>query len=150
MKLRIDFSVREADVPPEDARGVRFGDDIDVKQIFDFFNKCRDAILTLFNQRVPVDPFADERQRLEAEIAKLRVELKNRDLERMKPRSDPGVPCNPRDPLPWEYRPGRDKHWIAEQIRALGDDGSRGGDGPPDPEYLKKVAEITNPDRNRY
>lgn len=150
MKLRIDFSVREADCPPEEARGVRFGDDIDVNQIFDFFNKCRDAILTLFNQRVPKDQFKDERDRLEARIKELESELMK---ERLKPirepiRTDPG---RPRDQAPWEYRPDNRKHWLATEHRVPNmDDGSRGGDGPPSPEFLEAMKRLNDPNRDRY
>jgi len=130
MKLRIDFRVQETECPPEEARGVSFGDEVDVKSIFDFFNRCRDAVLTLFNQPVAKDPFADERKRLEAEIAKLRVELKNRDLDeqRRKQREmmpDPGR----RIPGPYEVDRRDNRRWMKEFLS--GDDGSRGGDGPP-------------------
>ena len=118
MKLRIDFTVRESDVPPEDARGLRWGDEIEVKQIFDFFNKCRDAVLTVFGQRVPKDQFKEERERLEAEIVRLKNELLT---ERRKPlRPDPGIPVRPRETAPWEYRPDERKRWALEQeIRRL-------------------------------
>lgn len=48
-RFRIDFSIRETDCPPEEAQGIRFGDEVDAKDLFDFFNRCRDAALTLFN-----------------------------------------------------------------------------------------------------
>ncbi|SRR5579885_1781771 len=138
MRLRIDFSVRETDVPPEDARGIRFGDEIDAKQVFEFFNKCRDAVMTIFGQKVPKDRFEDDRKQLEAEIERLKREARQRDIDRLRP--DPG---RPNDLLPWEYR--RDKHWMK-----LSDDGSRGGDGPPSPEFLKALADLENPGRDRY
>lgn len=149
MKLRIDFSIRETDVPPEDARGIRFGDEIDAKQLFDFFNKCRDAVLTIFGQKVPKDRFEDDRKQLEAEIEKLKQEVRRRDIDRMRP--DPGIE-RPRPTQPWEYR--RDKHWLASEMTKPVrypnmDDGSRGGDGPCSPEYLKALEELNSPDRDR-
>jgi hypothetical protein len=54
-RFRIDFTIREVDCPPEDARGITFGDDVDVNSIFDFFNRCRDAAVTLFNGPRPKD-----------------------------------------------------------------------------------------------
>lgn len=53
-RFRIDFTVRELDVPAEDARGISFGDDVPVEQIVDFFDRCRDAARTLFVQAPPV------------------------------------------------------------------------------------------------
>ena len=153
MKLRIDFSVRETDVPPEDARGVRFGDDIDSRQVFDFFNKCRDAVMTLFGQKVPKDAFDGERQQLQAEIDRLKTEVKRKELERLVPArgGDPGIDRR-RETAPWEYRPDK-KHWMtaSNPVRIPNmDDGSRGGDGPPSPEFLKALEELNNPDRDRY
>jgi hypothetical protein len=70
-RFRIDFSIREADVPPEDARGIRFGDEVDADKIFDFFNRCRDAALMLFNggKRPPTE---NEWEVLKQEAERLR------------------------------------------------------------------------------
>ena len=115
MKLHIDFSIRETDVPEEEARGVRFGEDIDAKQVFDFFNKCRDAVMTLFGQRVPKDRFEYEREELEKKINKLKDDLLKQEILRQKEREhrpaiDPGRPHCPPDGDPWKYRPDPRKH----------------------------------------
>lgn len=47
-RFRIDFSIRELDVPEEQARGARFGDDVELAHMSDFFNKRRDAVHSLF------------------------------------------------------------------------------------------------------
>ena len=52
-KWRIDFSVREAGVPEEDARGIRFGDEVELDQVYGFFDRCRDAVRALLNAGKP-------------------------------------------------------------------------------------------------
>ena len=47
MRVRIDFTVRELDVPEERARGVSFGDEVDAGRLRDFFDRCRDAVAAL-------------------------------------------------------------------------------------------------------
>ena len=47
-RFRIDFVVRELDVPDDQSRGISFGDDVPLDGIFDFFNRCRDAVSALF------------------------------------------------------------------------------------------------------
>jgi len=134
-RFRIDFTIRELDCPPEEARGITFGDDVDAKSIFDFFNRCRDAAITLFNgtrPRVAEDELAEVKRQLEIEKQKARVRNQGvaqapkpidnmRDFEKMWG----GV----KDPNP--------THHLREDF---GDDGSRGGDGPPSAEYLARVA----------
>jgi len=73
-RFRVDFSIRETDVAEGDEPlGIRFGDEIDIKDIFDFFNRCRDAAVTLFNGRSPKDERAELTKKLEAEVEKLRI-----------------------------------------------------------------------------
>jgi len=52
-RFRIDFSVREVDVPEDQAQGIRLGQEVDAVQMKDFFNRCRDAAVTLFNAAQP-------------------------------------------------------------------------------------------------
>ncbi len=125
-RFRIDFSIRETDVPPEDAQGIRFGDEVDVNGIFDFFNKCRDAAMTLFNSVRPKnDPEIDKLKAALVQKDMLLMQLQ-KELERIKQAQ------HPHDQGPWEYRRDR-KYWLQDQAadRGIPDDGSRGGDGPP-------------------
>jgi hypothetical protein len=126
-RFRIDFSIRETDCPPEDAQGIRFGDDVDVKDIFEFFNKCRDAAMTLFNSALPKKPAEDpEVTKLRGELARLQLELQaaRHENERIKQAR------LPHDQGPWEYRKS-DRYRLQACDRGIPDDGSRGGDGPP-------------------
>lgn len=50
-RWRIDFAVRELDVPEEQARGIKFGDDCELDDVIDFFERCRDAVRTLLGTR---------------------------------------------------------------------------------------------------
>jgi hypothetical protein len=59
-RYRIDFTVREVGVPPEEAQGVVFGDEVSVDSIYSFFNRCRDAVTTLFNNRVVDAPTGED------------------------------------------------------------------------------------------
>ena len=56
--LRIDFVVREvADeegIPEDDLRYVRFGDDVPIPFVRDFFDRCGNAMATLFKQGAAV------------------------------------------------------------------------------------------------
>lgn len=49
MRFRIDFTVREVGVPDDKARGITFGDEVEGHAVGEFFDRCRDAIQTLFN-----------------------------------------------------------------------------------------------------
>lgn len=74
-RFRIDFAIREIDVEPgEEAQGIRFGDEVELNDIYDFFNKCRDAAKTLFL------PHKKSTEELKAEINKLRTELLAREI----------------------------------------------------------------------
>lgn len=83
-RWRIDFSVREAGVPEDEARGIKFGDEVELSKVHDFFDRCRDAVAVLLGARPgsPADAFtarmdvdhkalvkamkADERKKMEA------------------------------------------------------------------------------------
>lgn len=73
-RFRIDFRIQELDCPPEESRGVSFGDDVDTDHLFDFFNRCRDAVVTLFTGKRPkadeVDPIAAIKKVVEMEKRK--------------------------------------------------------------------------------
>jgi hypothetical protein len=47
-KFKVTIVVQE-EGDPADARGVRFAEDVSPEEIFDFFNRSRDAVNTLFN-----------------------------------------------------------------------------------------------------
>ena len=47
-RFRIDFSIREVDVPAEEARGVKFGEEVSLDQVYYLFNRWRDEINALF------------------------------------------------------------------------------------------------------
>ena len=129
-RFRIDFTIRELDCPPEEARGITFGDEVDSKSIFDFFNRCRDAAVTLFNgtrPRVAEDELAEVKRQLEAEKQKAR--MRNQGVAQ--------APVKIDSILDMQKMWGSTK---APDPRSFGDDGSRGGDGPPSPEYLARVA----------
>lgn len=131
-RFRIDFTVRELDVPLEDARGITFGDDVPVEQITDFFNKCRDVARTLFvpgpapNVNVDINvkiPPAGQTN-LQRSITSLEREIEKRAHERSI--SSAGL-----RPFP-------------------GDDGSRGGDGPCSDEAIAWYKAQMDPNRDRY
>lgn len=77
-RFRIDFRIQELDCPPEESRGVSFGDEVDTDHMFDFFNRCRDAVVTLFTGKRPkiddIDPIAAIKkvQDMEREMSKRR------------------------------------------------------------------------------
>lgn len=48
MRFRIDFTVKELDVPDDRARGITFGDEVDGSAVAAFFDRCRDAFAVLF------------------------------------------------------------------------------------------------------
>lgn len=123
-RWRIDFVVQELDVPPEDARGIKFGDAVEVEEVMDFFDRCRDAVRTLLGtkRRQTLDEL---RQQLAEE--KKKAEAQEQERRRLFKESIAARP----------------------DIRVLGD-GSRGGDGPPDPEWVKHVASRHDPNRYRY
>lgn len=52
-RFRIDFTIRELDCSPKDAQSITFGDEVDSTDIFDFFNRCRDGVVTLFDSTLP-------------------------------------------------------------------------------------------------
>ena len=138
-RFRIDFAVREADVPPEDAKGISFGDEVPIEGLFDFFNRCRDAALVLFTGRSPAVQVDKEKEHMQAEIDRLKATI---DLERLKHRQamapDPGIMRPTRPELaPWDNRPS--KRW-----RPGMDDGSRGGEGPMSPEAQKYYDDLKN------
>lgn len=56
-RVRVDFVVREIDIDggPEQARGVSFGEDIDVDELYEFFNRCRDGANLIFSGKRPKD-----------------------------------------------------------------------------------------------
>jgi hypothetical protein len=109
-RWRIDFAVRELGVPEEEARGIKFGDDVELEDIMDFFDRCRNAVRTLLGTK--------RRQTLE----ELRVAVAQ------------------------EKRIADTRAQTAKIA-----DGSRGGDGPPDSEWLKQIAAINmDPFRDRY
>lgn len=116
-RFRIDFTVRELDVPPEEARGVAFGDEVAVGDVFGFFNRCRDAVVTLFSGKRPADMHdpEDGKQKMMAEDAARRVQ---RNFELMKERQ--AVHRGPGSFFDRRYVGLTPDH----------DDGSRGGDGP--------------------
>jgi hypothetical protein len=144
-RFRIDFSIRETDCPPEDAQGIRFGDDVDVKDIFEFFNKCRDAAMTLFNSALPKKPAEDpELTKLKARIALL--EMKNSQLQQENDRIKQAK--LPHDQGPWEYRK-TDKYRLQAGDRGIPDDGSRGGDGPPSKAFLEAIKHLNDPNKGR-
>jgi hypothetical protein len=132
-RFRIDFTIRELDCPPEEARGITFGDEVDSKSIFDFFNRCRDAAVTLFNgtrPRVAEDELAEVKRQLEAEKQKAR--MRNQGVAQ--------APVPIRDVIDLEKMWGSTKDPVHHLRQDFGDDGSRGGDGPPSAEYLARVA----------
>jgi len=51
-RFRIDFSIRELDVPEDQAEGVRFGDEVPLTQMFQFFDRCRDAMRALYEPEI--------------------------------------------------------------------------------------------------
>jgi len=82
-RWRIDFAVREVGVPEDEARGIKFGDEVELSKVHDFFDRCRDAVsvllgarpgaLTALTARVEVDHEAtlkamnaEERRKMEA------------------------------------------------------------------------------------
>lgn len=130
-RFRIDFTVRELDVPAEDARGISFGDDVPVEQIVDFFDRCRDAARTLFVQAPPV--------------AKKPSDVVAAGVSR-------GIDIND------EIEQARMKRIQFEHVRARhersikpfpGDDGTRGGDGPMSEEAKIWFAQQTDPSHDQ-
>lgn len=145
-RFRIDFTCQELDCPPEEAQGIKFGDEVAVSDIFEFFNKCRDAAMTLFNSALPKKPKGEDPEvtKLKAELGLQRLENQRlkQELERIKQAQ------LPHDQAPWEYRKS-DRYRMAAD-RGIPDDGSRGGDGPPSKEYLDAMKHAMNPDKDRY
>jgi len=115
-RFRIDFTVREIDVPADDARGITFGDDVSAEQIVDFFNRCRDAARTLFAPGPPVHAPT--------------------------PTSQPTVRNN--------ITIGQSAAAASAIRRFPGDDGSRGGDGPPSAEAIAWYKAQMDFNRCRY
>lgn len=124
-RFRIDFSIQETGCPPEEAQGIRFGDEVDADKIFDFFNRCRDAALTLFHGgKRPREHAEEEFEQLKKEAERLKRKAMMTGQAQM------GVAQRPKQ-----------VDDIASFRRMFnGDDGSRGGDGPPvnDPEWRAK------------
>jgi hypothetical protein len=108
-RWRVDFTVREADAPAEEARGVSFGEEVTTDELFGFFNRCRDSIVTLFTGRRPAsDSVAEDPQ----EVAEKLDEVIKRELDRLKQRMAMGVPSRPPVPsfeteaqVPWRDKP---------------------------------------------
>jgi hypothetical protein len=136
-RFRIDFTVREIDVPADDARGISFGDEVSAEQIVDFFNRCRDASRTLFAPGPPVAPQpvqttvktnitigqAAAGARVSASAIEDAIERTRRRMSSMSQR---------------------------ETVPFPGDDGSRGGDGPMSHEAIAWYKAQMDPNRNRY
>jgi hypothetical protein len=115
-RLRIDFVIREVDDP--NGHGISFGDEVNAEDLCDFFDRCRDAARTLYNARAS----KKEWQKLEDEVNQLRTKAQASNRPQM------GAAQVKRDL--WD-----------KKISHSGfmDDGSRGGDGPPSPEYLLAI-----------
>jgi hypothetical protein len=72
-RWRIDFTVREADVPAEEARGISFGDEVSASDVYGFFNRCRDAVVTLVSGERPKsenDNIEETKKKLVAEFVR--------------------------------------------------------------------------------
>lgn len=54
-RFRIDFSVNELDAPENEQRRIVFGEEVTAEDIFDFFNRCRDGVVTLLTGKRPVE-----------------------------------------------------------------------------------------------
>jgi hypothetical protein len=128
-RFRIDFTVRELDCPPEEARGVSLGEDVSVDKIHEFFTRCRDAVVTLF---VPKRQVARPNEFTPQEIEE---ERKKRQLEElwdaMKYGGVPGpAASNPRKAIEEEQKKYR---WMRDAI----DNGNPIDTGPNYDELIK-------------
>jgi len=146
-RFRIDFSIRELDIPEDQARGIRFGDDVEVSGIMDFFDRCRDAARTLFLPS-PNKAFFSNKDNVEGLMKEL-DELKRADVQRQNVEKMKKLMIGMAKTAPNMPPPHAQKNWDYDELKR-GDDGSRGGDGPSSKEWLKKVAESLNRDRGRY
>lgn len=137
-RFRIDFSIRELDVPEETARGIRFGDDVDIDAIAEFFNKHRDLARTLF-QSVQKPRSSDVVQQDILRLLEERKQAEERENKEaahtMKQISDLAREKNVKVLMPQ----APSNRYAGKSRRELDrmDDGSRGGDGPSDPDYVE-------------
>lgn len=178
-RFRVDFSIRELDVDPETARGVRFGDEVDVEDLAEFFNKHRDLVRTMFQpakKHRSADEIQQEMNKLMAEreeakkreqaklaetVTKMKQLVGDRNIKVLLPQAPA-----PRDPY-------REKNWDYDEMArdyAHGrsdvppdpyagkskseldrmDDGDGDGDGPSDPRYVEAYRRALDPNRDRY
>ncbi len=137
-RFRIDFSIKETGVPEDQARGIRFGDEVESSSIGDFFDKCKAAAKMLFDPLRPIrvnqnidyaDKFPDTSME-PVETERMRKALYD-ELRKMREQQEAK-----RNPPAW--------------ARPLPPSGDRGGDGPPSKEYLDAVKKAFDPDRERY
>lgn len=125
MKLRIDFRIQEV-TEDENPRGISFGDVVEVSGMLDFFDRCRDAAKTLFIGNKPKDTETSLREELE----KIKQQ---RALEHALETRKGGVASLKSQ----QWAKTNERQWDGS------DDGSRGGDGPADPEWIARQAAKT-------
>ncbi len=92
-KFKVTIVVQEVSDDPEAARGVRFSEDVDAEDLYDYFSKSRDAVDTLFHGKPRMMP-AEDVNALRVAIAaeKARAALRQRQIA--------GIPAKPKPSNP--------------------------------------------------